>query len=675
MLRDTSGGVIRLNLRKTCCPPLKSVMIDEGFWGYYRKLACDVIIPYQWQALNDAIDGIEPSRCVRNFRLAARKNQGLPLEDAFDGRVFQDSDLAKWLEAVAGRLVIAPDAQLESQADELIELIGAAQEPDGYLNTYGTLVLGDRRWHNLRDEHELYCSGHLIEAAVAYFEATGKRRFLDIMEKNVACITSVFGTEAGKLRGYPGHPEIELALVRLYQVTRNPRHLALAEYFIRERGRQPLYFEEEVKRHGVPRNWMRTFSDPALKYNQSHRPLTEQQTLDGHAVRALYLLSGLIDVAAETGSEDLMQSARRLWHNCVDHRMYVTGGVGSTHHGEAFTFDNHLPNETAYAETCASIALIFAARRMLEVETRAEYADVMERALYNTCIGSVQLDGMRFLYVNPLQVWPEASKDDYDHWHVKSERQKWFGTACCPPNLARLLTSLGQYAFTVGDNTICQHLYVDCRAEFTLSDGTVTLVCSTRYPADGVISLRKAGPACRLALRIPGWCRAYVLTVNGRPVVQPVPANGYVLIDCPEGALEIDLELTMQPQRVTCHPAVPENIGKVCLQRGPLVYCLEEADNRPELWRLLLPADSNIELKEAGWPGYIPNLQADGCRLANGRHTGLYSLDEQPALEPVRLTFVPYYAWSNRSPGEMLVWLRELAAAPDSASKQPEQPE
>lgn len=653
-----------MSLKTTRCAPLTSVTIDGGFWGYYRKLACEMIIPCQWQALNDAVDGIDPSHCVRNFRLAARKNQGLPLGDAFDGRVFQDSDLAKWLEAVAGLLAIAPDVQLEKLADDMIDLIGAAQEPDGYLNTYGTLVLGDRRWHNLRDEHELYCSGHLIEAAVAYYEATGKRRFLDIMERNVACIASVFGAEPGKLRGYPGHPEIELALMRLYQVTQNPEHLKLAAYFIRERGQPPLYFDEEAKRHGVPRNWMRTFNDPALKYNQSHLPLTEQQTLDGHAVRALYLLSGLIDVAAETGSEDLMQAARRLWRNCVDHRMYVTGGVGSTHHGEAFTFDNHLPNETAYAETCASIALIFAARRMLEVEARAEYADVMERALYNTCIGSVQLDGTRFLYVNPLQVWPAASKDDYDHWHVRTERQKWFGTACCPPNLARLLTSLGQYAFTIGDNTICQHLYVHSQADFMLSGGTVSLNCKTRYPAEGVIRLCKSGAACSLALRIPGWCRTYTLTVDGKPVVQSALANGYVSIDCPEGTQEIKLELTMQPMRVTCHPAVPENIGKVCLQRGPIVYCLEEADNGSELWRLFLPAGSNLaEVAETEWPGDIPNLQADGYRLEDSCLTGLYSLDQKPELQPARLTFIPYFTWSNRTPGEMLVWLRELAAA------------
>lgn len=651
-----------MSLKTTKPASMKNVRIKNGFWEFYQNLAFNTMIPYQWKALNDQIPDAPPSYSIYNFRLAARKNQGLPLDGPFKGNVFQDSDLAKWLEAVAGQLAVAPDRALEQRADEIIDLIGSAQEPDGYLNTYGTLVLGDKRWSNLRDEHELYCSGHMIEAAVAYYEATGKRQFLDIMEKNVACIASVFGRKPGQLRGYPGHPEIELALMRLYQVTGNPDHLDLALYFITERGQPPLYFEEEAKRRNETTNWMATVMDPPLKYNQSHLPLTLQQTLDGHAVRALYLLSGLIDVAAETETEELMQAAYRLWHNCIRHRMYVTGGVGSTHHGEALTFDHHLPNETAYAETCASIALVFAARRMLELQPRSDYADIMERALYNTCLSGVQLDGTRFFYVNPLQVWPEAVKGDCDHWHIKLERQKWFGCACCPPNLARLLTSLGQYFYTWNEHTVYLHLYGSHEAYFELGNGSVHLFCQTNYPADGRVQINKEGAACRLALRIPGWCRNFTMTVSGL-AVNPEQEFGYALVDCPAGSLSVCMNFEMEPRRVVCNPAVPENIGKVCLQRGPIVYCLEEADNGPQLWRLSLPADSPIEENsQAGWPGFIPNLQSDGYRLSDDADDLLYQFDERLNRKPVKLTFVPYFAWGNRIPGEMRVWVHEGTA-------------
>lgn len=637
---------------------LHDVQVNGGFWGYYQDLVRDKIIPYQWQALNDAVDGAAPSGCIRNYRLAARKNQGLPLDGTHAGRVFQDTDLTKWLEAVAGHLACARNPQLEAKADEMVDLIGQAQEPDGYLNTYGTLVLGNQRWRNLRDEHELYCSGHLIEAAVAIFEATGKRTLLEIAKRNVALIAKTFGPGPGQKRGYPGHPEIELALVRLYQATRNAAYLDLADFFVRERGRKPLYFEAEASQHGVQRNWMRTFSDPPLKYNQSHLPLIEQHSLEGHAVRALYLLSGVADVAAETGADDLLAAARRLWGNVTRHRMYVTGGVGSTHHGEAFTFDDHLPNETAYAETCASIALVFAARRLLAIEPQAEVADVLERALYNTCIAGVQLDGTRFLYANPLQVWPEASRGDFDHWHVAWQRQKWFGSACCPPNLARLLTSLGQYIYTVAEHTVYQHLYADCRASLPIEGGQAELVCQTDYPAGGAVRISKGGDACRLALRIPGWCRRWHLAVDGIQI-RPEMQDGYARIACPAGEVLVALDFELIPERVTCHPSVPENIGKVCLQRGPLVYCLEQADNGPELWRLALPDGSAVQTAAAGWPGGVPNLLADGLRLQDPPDSRLYLSGSTEVWAPCELTFVPYYAWSNRTPGEMLVWLHQ----------------
>lgn len=644
-------------------PRIADVRIDGGFWGFYRDIVRDSVIPYQWKALNDDIAGAAPSHCVANFRLAAQLNQTGRIDQPFTGNVFQDSDLAKWLEAVAYQLGIEPDPALEKLADDTIDLIAAAQEPDGYLDTYYTVAQPDKKWTNLRDNHELYCAGHLIEAAVAYYETTGKRKLLDVMEKNVACIASVLGRELGQKKGYPGHPEIELALIRLYHATGKHQYLDLAEYFITERGQSPSYFEVEASLRPQDRAWAAEVIRPMLAYYQADQPIVDQEQIRGHAVRALYLLAGVVDVAFETGNEQLMAAARRLWRNCVERQMYVTGGVGSTHHGEAFTFDYHLPNETVYAETCASIALIFAARRLLQIDPQAHFADVIERALYNTCIGGMQLDGTRFLYVNPLTVWPEASDKEPDHWHVTPERQAWFGCACCPPNLARLITSLGQYAYGMLDRKVFVHLFVAGTARFPIEDQTVQISVETEYPVRGKIQLKKSGPDCELALRIPGWCRSYRLRLDGQAYAAEV-RNGYAYVRCPDGEQSIDLDLDMPVMRVYSHPAVPENIGRVALQRGPLVYCLEEADNGSQLWQVQLPVSAEIsEQTEPDLLGGIVTLQADAIRLSVPSDTGLYLNDQAPAAIPTKLKWIPYYAWANRNRGEMMVWLSETNRA------------
>ena len=645
--------------KKMVLPRIADVKIAGGFWGFYRDVVRDSVIPYQWKALNDEIPGAAPSHCVANFRLAAQLNKTGKIDQSFTGNVFQDSDLAKWLEAVAYQLGIEPDPALEQLADETIDLIAAAQESDGYLDTYYTVSQPDQKWTNLRDNHELYCAGHLIEAAVAYYETTGKRKLLDVMEKNVACIASVLGREPGQKRGYPGHPEIELALVRLFHATGKQQYLDLAAYFITERGQSPLYFELEARLRPQDRAWAAEVIRPMLAYYQADKPVVDQDQIRGHSVRSLYLLAGIIDVAFETSDDRLLAAARQLWTSCVERQMYVTGGVGSTHHGESFTFDYHLPNETVYAETCASIALIFAARRFLQIDPQGSFADIIERALYNTCIGGMQLDGTRFLYVNPLTVWPEASEKDPDHWHVTPERQAWFGCACCPPNLARLITSLGQYAYGVLDDTVYVHLYMAGEARLAIHDQRVKFTVQTDYPVRGQIHLEKSGPACVLALRIPGWCKTYHLTVDGQNQSAEIK-NGYAPIQCPEGDQKIELNLDMPVTRVYSHPSVPENIGRVALQRGPLVYCLEEADNGGQLWQMRLPVGAEIhEQDEAGLLGGIISLTAEAVRLTVPSDAGLYLNGQPPAAVPVKLKWIPYYAWSNRSPGEMMVWLSE----------------
>ena len=380
---------------------VRQIMIRDPFWDPLREIIRSRAIPYQWLALNDALPGTEPSGCLRNFRIAAGKETGV-----HHGFVFQDSDASKWLEGVAYSLLSHPDPELERKADEAVETMIAAQQPDGYLNTYYTITAPDRRFTNLRDNHELYCLGHMIEAAVAYHRATGKTALLEAAERYADLADRTFGPEPEKKHGYPGHPEAELALIRLFAHTGNERYLRLARYFVDARGREPLYFREEERLNGNGRYY---FADGPLGYAycQADKPVLEQQEAEGHAVRAMYLYSAMADLARLTGDPGLRAACRRLWDSVTERRMYITGGIGSSPYGEAFTFDYDLPNDTAYAETCAAIGLVFFARRMLLLEPEGKYADVMERALYNCVLSGMQLDGRSFFYVNPLEVWPE----------------------------------------------------------------------------------------------------------------------------------------------------------------------------------------------------------------------------------------------------------------------------
>jgi DUF1680 family protein len=378
---------------------------SNGFWARYVRLVRNTVIPYQWDALNDRIVGAQPSGAMRNFRIAAGLESG-----EFVGMVFQDSDLGKWIEAVAYALQANPDPELETLVDETVEILAKAQTPDGYLNTYFTLKEPGRRWSNLWECHELYCAGHLLEGAIAYYQAAGKRRFLDVMCRYVDLIDRTFGPNPGQIRGYDGHAEIELALMRLFDVTGSHRHLELARYFLEERGREPYFFHLQWEALDHRSHWTRAeVSKPDLAYFQSHLPVRQQTEAGGHAVRAVYLCTAMADLARRTDDVELRATCEVLWKNMTRRRMYVTGGIGSTHLGEACTFDFDLPNETAYAETCASVGLVFFARRMLQLRPRAEFADLMELALFNTVLAGMSLDGKRFFYVNPLEVWPEAS--------------------------------------------------------------------------------------------------------------------------------------------------------------------------------------------------------------------------------------------------------------------------
>ncbi|HEX6551207.1 MAG TPA: beta-L-arabinofuranosidase domain-containing protein, partial [Ktedonobacteraceae bacterium] len=564
--------------------------------------------------------------------------------------IFWDSDIAKWLEAASYSLGTHPDPALEAQVDEVIRLIVAAQQPDGYLNTYFTVVQPEKRWTNLRDWHELYCAGHLIEAAVAHFQATGKRVLLDALCRYTDYIDTVFGTEPGKKRGYPGHEEIELALVKLYRVTGEKRYLRLSQYFVDERGRQPHYFDREARLRGEDPV---AFQHKIYEYNQSHLPVREQREVVGHAVRAMYLYSAMADLARELHDQSLFDADQRLWNHLCTTRLYITGGLGPSQHNEGFTADYDLPNETAYAETCAAIGLVFWNHRMLQLDCEARYADVLERALYNCVLSGVSLDGQKFFYENPL-----ASLGAH-------HRQEWFWVACCPPNIARLLASLGQYIYAVNDKDLVVHLYVQSTARMTVGGREVTVRQETTYPWDSSITLRLGmdEPSMfGLRLRIPGWCQNARLKVNGDAFdIANHLEQGYVRVERVWQADDsVELELAMPVERMYAHPNVRQDAGCVVLQRGPLVYCLEEADNKVPLHRIVVPRTA--ELTSQFGPdvlGGVTVVRGQALIEEDTDWTETLYRSWPASLQSGAITAIPYYVWDNRQPGEMRVWLRE----------------
>ncbi len=640
----------------TAIPSLSNIKINDTFWSKYIKLIHDEVIPYQWEAINDRIPDAEPSHAIKNFRIAAGLEQG-----EFYGFPFQDTDLAKWLEAMAYRLETHPDPHFERLADEAIDLIEKAQQPDGYLNTYYTVKEPGKRWTNLRDCHELYTGGHMMEAAVAYYKATGKRKLLDIMCRFADYVDSVFGTEPGKIRGYDGHQEIEIALVKLYEVTGEDKYLRLSQYFLDERGQEPFYFDIESKKRddAIP------IADSVMydrKYAQTHLPVREQTTVEGHAVRAVYMLAAMADVARLTYDHSLLDACRTMWNNIVEKRMYITGGIGSMAHGEAFTFDYDLPNDTMYTETCASIGLIFLAHRMLQLEPKSCYGDELERALYNNVLAGMAQDGKSFFYVNPLEVLPEACEKNANYRHVKPIRQRWFNCACCPPNVARLLSSLGQYIYTVNNDTVYTHLFIGSRAEIDISDEKLVLEQKTNYPWNGEVTIEVLSTVKKelsIALRVPGWCRNYELKLNGLTKAADT-LDGFVVINrlWQQGDV-IELDFDMQAGLIESHPLVRANAGKVAIQRGPIVYCIEEVDNGKNLSALSLSLSDRIltEFKDDLLGGAVL-VSAQGFR-ADDASWGK-SLYHPLALKkkPVEIKAVPYYMWGNRNPGEMQVWIR-----------------
>lgn len=632
--------------------PLTDVRIKDSFWSPCTALVTEKIIPYQYQVLHDLLPGVPESHCIRNFRIAAGLEEG-----DFRGWVFQDTDLAKWLEAVAYSLTYEPDPRLEQEADALIELVGKAQKENGYLNTYFSTLHPGSQYCNLKEGHELYTAGHFIEAAVAYYEATGKDTLLNIMRRCADHILQVFHSE-GYLDAVPGHEEIELALVKLAKVTGEKKYADMALSFVDRRGCSD-YLEREHTLERFVDVWHDR--DPYHSpYGQAHKPVRQQTTAEGHAVRALYLYSAMADLAGLYDDEELMQACLTLYENITQKRMYITGGVGSSGTLERFTTDYDLPNDTAYAESCASIALAMFCRRMASLTGEAKYMDTAERALMNTVLSGVSMDGTKFFYVNPLEVVPSFCMGATDKNHVKPQRQSWFGCACCPPNIARTLASLGSYAYSTDGEDLWVDLYIGGTCQCTVGGKPAQLCLSTSLPYAGSAQLHITAEEAldgAVYLRIPEYAEDPCIFRNGVQL-PPKADKGYVKVPVQGKSVQLQLTFDMPARLVYGNARLAADAGKCAVMKGPLVYCLEEADNGDGLCSLWL--DTKEPLQEAFVPdllGGTVTVTAKGFRTVTGQ--SLYST-QKPQLVPTQLRFVPYCFWGNRTGGEMAVWVKHI---------------
>lgn len=622
------------------------VRVEGPFWKERLETVLSRTIPSQHERLGEAgyfesLELKQPSPPLR-YR---KNNWGFTIQVAWD------SDIGKWIEAASYALAHRRDEKIEAMIEAIIDKFEAAQAPDGYLNCWYLGREPENRWTNLRDNHELYNAGHMLEGAIAYFQATGRRRWLDIMERFVTNIRDTFGTGPGQKRGYCGHQEIEIALIKLYRLTKDRRHLDLATYFINERGHQPPHFfdVEAIARGTDPKD----FLGNTYEYNQSHVPVREQAKVVGHAVRAIYMFAAMADLAVELNDPALRKACEELWNDVIRTKMYVTAGLGPSADNEGFTHDYDLPNETAYAETCATVALIFWAQRMLHLDLDGKYADVLELGLFNGALSGLSRDGEHYFYANPLESIGAA------------ERWKWHHCPCCTMNVSRLVASIGGYFVSHSDGDIAVNLYGGISTTVPLTSGNVTLREVSTYPWSGdiKISVDPERPArFALKLRIPGWAKSWRATVNGTPIPGPLD-KGYLAIDREwEAGDTVRLDLPMPAERSYANPNVQMDVGRVALRRGPLVYCAEEVDNGGPAQRLRLPRSSELKSStRADLFDGIVTITAPAKVLRDGDWQNTLYRTEPAGEADATLTAVPYYLWANRGRGSMVVWMPEAS--------------
>ncbi|KKB11692.1 hypothetical protein VE25_10970 [Devosia geojensis] len=635
-------------MRKFAPVDFTRVSLTGAFWRERLETVLTRTIPSQYEKLGSS--GILESLLLLDPPPPLRIPRG---PTGHTHQVFWDSDIGKWIEAAGYALRHRRDPDIEAKVDDIVDKLAAAQMEDGYLNLWYQGHEIENRWTNLRDRHELYNAGHLLEGAIAYFQATGRRKLLDVMERYLDHIRTTFGTGPGQKRGYCGHQEIEIALVKLYRLTGEKKQLDLAAYFINERGRQPHYFDiEAVARGDDPKNF-HFYKSGNHQYSQSHKPVREQDKVVGHAVRAMYMYTAMADLAAELGDAELKRACEVLWNDVTSTRMYVTGGFGPSASNEGFTTDYDLPNDTAYAETCASVAVIFWAQRMLNLDLDGKYADIMELALFNGALSGLSRDGEHYFYENKLE-------SDGTH-----QRWDWHPCPCCTMNVSRLVASVGGYFYSVGENVVAMHLYGGNSATLDMGARKVRVEETSNYPWSGNIRISvdpEGEGALDLKLRIPGWAKGAKASLNGTPVdVATGTRDGYLTIsrDWRKGDV-IELDLPMHPQRIFANPRVKMDQNKVTLRRGPLVYCLEQVDNPVPVPEIVLPRMAEIAARERQdlFDG-ITVLEAEGKTLAKDDWNGDLYRTSPPTPQPVTLTAVPYYIWANRELGPMAVWIRE----------------
>ena len=636
-------------------PELRNIKIHDPLFGLYADRIAETLLPYQWEVMNDRVPGAEKSYCIANFRIAAGEMSG-----RHRGAVFCDTDAYKWLETLAYCLENGKGTRYASLADDLIDLIAKAQEPDGYLDTYFSVNHPDKKWTNLAEGHELYSAGHLIEAAVAYYRATGKEKILGVAQRLADLICSLFGQGPGQHRGYPGHQEIELALIKLWHVTGKKTYLETARYFLDIRGKKPNYLLEELKSRGTDRIFPE-FADYDDLYAQSHLPPVEQKTAEGHAVRAMYMYSAMADAAREYHDEDLKSACLTLWDNITQKRMYITGGIGSSGHLERFTTDYDLPNDRMYCESCASIGLMMFGQRMTMLTGDAGYYDVVERALCNTVLAGIAVEGDRYFYVNPLEVWPDNCLPGTSMTHVKPVRQPWFACACCPPNIARTIASVGQYIYAQDEKSVYINQFISSELTTALKKTPVKIRLSSSLWSDGEAALdieTEKDLSFTVRVRIPEYLEEPRFELDGKAVT-PAVENGYAVFDLScAGMRTLHIRGRITPHWEAADPNVRADAGRVALRYGPFVYCLEQIDNGDLLPNLYVSPDAQIrsEDPDPGLPGDLPVLRFPGWRL----HSGVDALYGKPKFRFTEqtLTAIPYGFWCSREPGEMLVWLK-----------------
>jgi DUF1680 family protein len=636
--------------------PIKQVVVDDKFWSPRLEVNRTKTLDHVYQEL-------EGTGSIRNFDVAAKKVAG-----KFSQPWWADSDVYKWIEGASYVLSTQPDPTLEAKVDDLIGRIAAAQEKDGYIDTHVQIEEPDLRWKDLAFFHELFCAGSLFEAGVAHYEATGKRSLLEVAVKSADYIDSTFGP--GKMDGISGHEEVELALVRLYRATGEKRYLKLAEYFLNGRGQKPSVFEREYNRLPADRmvNWLgdqtisvRFLDDHFFRahpptfdtsYSQDNLPVREQSVAVGHAVRAMYLYSGMADVAYETRDQDLMNALNRLYDNVTLRRMYVTGGIGPSAKNEGFTDDYDLPNDNAYQETCASAGMVLWNYRMFKLTGDGRYIDLAEQSLYNAVLAGVSLEGNTFCYATPLAC------------DTAFKRQSWFEVPCCPTTVARFFPSIGRYIYSQSEDGLWVNLYIGGQASTTLQEGLqVTVRQTTNYPWEGKVKLQvtpEKPEEFTLHLRVPGWAEGSAVTVNGEKVSLRA-SQGYLHIHRQwSGGDVVGLSFPLEIQRLEANPKVLQSRGQIALRRGPLIYCLEQIDQTAKLDRIVLPATSTLtdhfEPQLLGGVTVITG-QARMRDASDSWDQRLYRPVQPTQTEAVAIKAIPYCVWGNRGHQDMRVWI------------------